>query len=172
MNQQKTGQFLKELRNGKKLTQAELAEILGVTNRSISRWENGATMPDFDLLIALAKYYDIEIGEILDGERKDQSMDKKTEEVMLKVADYNNTETMLFSKRLCYMFMAGLAAFAVYMVIDITGLSEVRIYDDIAGFMLGLVLGDLLLGVLYSSRYISKVKAAKARLLKRLKKAK
>lgn len=43
----------------------ELAEILGVSNRSISRWENGTTMPDFDLLIELARYYDVEVGEIL-----------------------------------------------------------------------------------------------------------
>lgn len=43
MDQQKIGHFLKELRNEKKLTQAELAEMLGVTNRSISRWENGVS---------------------------------------------------------------------------------------------------------------------------------
>jgi len=67
MNQQKVGQFLKTLRNEKFVTQAELAEILGVSNRSVSRWENGTTMPDFDLLIELAKYYGVEVGEILDG---------------------------------------------------------------------------------------------------------
>lgn len=83
MNQQKVGQFLKELRNEKSITQAELAEMLGVSNRSISRWENGATMPDFDLLIDLAKYFDIEVGEILDGKRRDKIMDKKMEEEMM-----------------------------------------------------------------------------------------
>ena len=75
MNQQKVGRFLKTLRSEKSITQEELAEKLGVSNRSISRWENGITMPDFDLLIELAKYYEIEVGEILDGERKDKSMD-------------------------------------------------------------------------------------------------
>ena len=43
MDQQKTGQFLKMLRSQKSITQAELAEVLGVSNRSISRWENGTT---------------------------------------------------------------------------------------------------------------------------------
>lgn len=167
MNQQKVGQFLKKLRNEKAITQEQFAEVLGVSNRSISRWENGVTMPDFDLLIQIAKYFDVEIGEILDGERKTENMDKKTEETMLKVADYNNTEKMVFSKKLCYMFIAGFVAFVVYMIIDIRGLSEIKIYEDIASFMLGLVLGDLLLGILYSSRCIVKVKAVKKRLLNR-----
>lgn len=54
MDQQKTGLFLKKLRHEKSVTQMELAERLGVSNRSVSRWENGTTMPDFDLLIELA----------------------------------------------------------------------------------------------------------------------
>lgn len=51
MNQQKIGQFLKELRKEKGITQAEFAETLGVTNRSISRWETGTNMPDLDLML-------------------------------------------------------------------------------------------------------------------------
>ena len=53
MNQKKVGHFLKELRNEKKFIQEELAEKLGVSNQSISRWENGVTMPDFDLIIMI-----------------------------------------------------------------------------------------------------------------------
>lgn len=59
MDQRKIGAYLKELRQNKKMTQQELAEKLGVSNRSVSRWETGATMPDFDLLIELARFYDI-----------------------------------------------------------------------------------------------------------------
>jgi len=165
MNQQKVGLFLKKLRKEKSITQEQLADVLGVSNRSISRWENGTTMPDFDLLIQMAKYYDVEVGEILDGERKAENMDKITEETMIKVADYNNAEKMVFSRKLCYLFIAGLVAFCVYMVIDICGLAEEKIYEDIASAMLGLVFGDLLLGALYSSRYITKIRAAKMRLL-------
>lgn len=49
MDQKKIGAFLRELRSEKHMTQEQLAEILGVTNRSISRWENGVNMPDFAL---------------------------------------------------------------------------------------------------------------------------
>ena len=56
MDQKKTGAFLKELRKEKKLTQEQLAEILQVSNRTVSRWENGANLPDLDLLIQIADY--------------------------------------------------------------------------------------------------------------------
>lgn len=167
MDQQKIGRFLKELRKEKGITQAQFAEILGVTNRSISRWENGVNMPDFDLLLQIADYYDVEIGEILDGERKNEDMDKKTEETLLKVADYNSNEKMIFSKRIKYVFMAGLATFVVYMIMDIQGLTQMEGYEGIASFMLGLVFGVLILGVIYTSSYMAKIKAFKMRLLNR-----
>ena len=68
MDQKKIGLFLKELRKEKGLTQQQLAEIMNVSNRSISRWETGSNMPDLDLLISIANYYDVDLKEILDGE--------------------------------------------------------------------------------------------------------
>lgn len=96
MNQQKVGRFLKELRHQKNLTREQLAEVLGMSNRSISRWENGVTMPDLDLLIQLAKFYDVDIGEILDGERKSRAMDEQTEETLLKMQT-----TAILIKQIC-----------------------------------------------------------------------
>ena len=148
MDQQKVGRFLKELRNEKKLTQAELAEMLGVTNRSISRWENGVTMPDFDLLMELAKYYDVEIMEILEGERKDSSTDKQTEELLLKVADYNNEEKNFFTKRMCVMYLISIFGMVIYAGIDILGLAEVQPYEAIVNSALGFILGTLLTGLM------------------------
>ena len=168
MDQQKVGQFLKELRNEKSVTQAELAEVLGISNRSISRWENGVTMPDFDLLIEMAKYYDVEVGEILEGKRKEGNMDKGTEKLMLQIADYNNVERKFFSKRMCLMFAIAIAGMVVFAVIDILRLSEIEPYNTIASIALGFVLGTLITGLLYASRYIAKIKAAKTRLVKNL----
>ena len=148
MDQQKTGQFLKMLRSQKSITQAELAEVLGVSNRSISRWENGTTMPDFDLVIELAKYYEVEVGEILDGERKDK-MDSKTEETMLKIADYNNVEREFFSKRMCIMFAMAFIGMIVFAVIDIAGLERTQPYATIVSIAWGYVGGALLTGLLY-----------------------
>lgn len=170
MNQQKVGRFLKTLRSEKSITQEELAEKLGVSNRSVSRWENGITMPDFDLLIELAKYYEIEVGEILDGERKDKSMDNKTEELLLKVADYNNVERDFFSKRMCCMFLIAVVGMVIFAVIDIAGLERTQPYASIVSVTCGFVMGTLLTGLLYASRYIVKIKAARMRLVKKLRK--
>lgn len=65
MDQQKIGTFLKQLRQERQLTQETLAEIMCVTNRSVSRWENGTSDPNTSNLIALAKLYGISAEELL-----------------------------------------------------------------------------------------------------------
>lgn len=93
MNPKKIGAFLKILRKEKGLTQEQLAEILHVSGRTISRWETGINMPDLSILIQIAEFYDVEIKEILDGERKGGIiMDKELKETLTKVADYNTLE--------------------------------------------------------------------------------
>lgn len=64
----KIGQFLRKLRNEKKLTQEQLGEILGVTNKTISRWENGNYLPSVEMLQLLSEYYSVSINELLAGE--------------------------------------------------------------------------------------------------------
>ena len=79
MDQRKIGSFLKELRQSKGITQEQLAEQLNVSNRSVSRWETGNNLPDLSLLITLADFYDIEVGEIIDGKRKSERKIKITQ---------------------------------------------------------------------------------------------
>lgn len=88
IDQVKIGSFLKELRKEKGKTQEEIASMLGTTSRSVSRWENGNTMPDLTLLVELADYYEVDIREIIDGERKAENVDKETKETLLRIADY------------------------------------------------------------------------------------
>lgn len=169
MNQKKIGAFLRELRREKNLTQEQLAEILGVTNRSVSRWENGVNMPDFDLVIEIVNYFEVSIDEFLDGERKNDMIDKKTEEKLLKVASYENAEKQKMLRRICRLFLLGIAAFILYGVLDVMELTKTGIYEDIASFSLGLVFGMLLLGALFTSRYMGRIHAFKQRLLRRVK---
>lgn len=68
MDQQKIGRHLAEKRKAKNLTQAQLAEHLGVSDRSVSRWENGATMPDVSLFVPLCDVLDMTLDEFLSGE--------------------------------------------------------------------------------------------------------
>ena len=91
MDQKKIGLFLKDLRKEKGITQEELAQLLGVSSRSVSRWETGSNMPDISLLSAIADYYDVDVREIIDGERK-SGMNEEIKEVADKMADYAGTE--------------------------------------------------------------------------------
>ena len=93
------GKFLKELRKPKGLTQEQIAEKFHVSNRTISRWENGNNMPDLDILIELSDYYEVDLREILNGERKSRNMDKEMKETVLRAADYTNTEAEHYNRR-------------------------------------------------------------------------
>ena len=69
MDQTKIGKFILDCRKEKGLTQEQLAEKIGVTSKSISRWENGNTMPDYSLLKDLCNELDITVNELLSGEK-------------------------------------------------------------------------------------------------------
>ena len=84
MDMKKIGSFLKALRKEKGLTQEQLAEKLGVAGRTVSRWETASNMPDLSVLIQLAEFYDIEVGEIhFDPKANDIFQDEITEIVEL-----------------------------------------------------------------------------------------
>lgn len=163
MDQKKIGSFLRELRKEKGITQEQLAELTGVSNRSVSRWETGTNLPDLDILIQLADYYNVELREILDGERKDVQMDKETRETVLKAADYSNMTKMDFSRKIFYFFIAGLIADAAYMILLFSDVGEE--FDFLSGLCLGIMTGVLILGVIYNSRYMAKLRALKLRLI-------
>lgn len=92
MDTKKIGGFLRVLRKEKGLTQEQLAEILFVSGRTVSRWETGTNMPELSILMQMAEFYHVEIKEILDGERKGETMNQEIKETLSKVADYNKLE--------------------------------------------------------------------------------
>ncbi|MBQ4523044.1 MAG: helix-turn-helix domain-containing protein [Lachnospiraceae bacterium] len=82
----KIGTFLSELRHESNLTQAQLGEKIGVTNKTISRWENGNYLPPVEMLQQLSMEYNVSINELLAGERlSDSSYKEKAEENIKKV---------------------------------------------------------------------------------------
>ena len=68
MDVQKFGRFISQKRKEKKMTQMQMGEKLGVTGKTISRWENGNYMPDIALLIPIADLLDVTVNELLNGE--------------------------------------------------------------------------------------------------------
>ena len=167
----KTGKFLQELRKEKGLTQEQLAEQMGVARRTVSRWETGSNAPDLDILIDLSDFYEVDLREILSGERKSEHMNEELKETVLQVADYSNEEKMRILRRMHWMFIAGLIGFAAFLVITLLGLDKTSPYEGIGSFGLGIAFGMIILGVIFTSRYALRIKDFKMRLLGREKQA-
>ena len=121
MDQKKTGQFLKTLRNEKGLTQEQLAKQFNVSNRSVSRWETGTNLPDISLLVEIADFYDVDVREIIDGERKSEMMDKETREVAEKMATYAGNEKDRMLKGVQIAGIAGVVITLLAIIMQIRG---------------------------------------------------
>lgn len=126
MDMKKIGCFLKALRKEKGLTQEQLAEKLGVSGRTVSRWETASNMPDLSILIQLAEFYDIEIGEILDGERKDKNMDKELKETLTRVADYSEANKKKFADICSLVLWITFIVCAISLVVQLILFSNIQ----------------------------------------------
>jgi transcriptional regulator with XRE-family HTH domain len=140
----KIGAFLQALRKEKGLTQEQIAEQIGVSRRTVSRWETGSNMPDLDVLMELSDFYAVDLREILNGERKSEHMNEELKETVLQVADYSNEEKTRLLKRMHWLFIAGLVGFVVFLVIYFTGMDDVQGYGTIAGLGLGIAFGMMI----------------------------
>ena len=78
MDAVKIGEFLKALRKSKGYTQQEVAEALYVTQKTVSRWENGEGIPDINIIVSVAEFYDVTVDELLKGERKNKEQAEYT----------------------------------------------------------------------------------------------
>lgn len=86
MDQMKIGKFIAEQRKSRGMTQAMLAEKLGITDRAISKWERGKGMPDVSLMIELCEILGITVNELLSGEKIEmEDYKKKTEELLVEM---------------------------------------------------------------------------------------
>ena len=149
----KIGNFLRELRNEKGITQEKLAERYGVSSRSVSRWENGNTMPDLGILVELADYYQIDIGEIIDGERKSENMNKETKETLLKVADYAEMEKMMLVRKKEFNFLGKIlfVLFAVSLIVSAIAFNLDKVVFSLITFAFVIVFACVL--VVFSKSY-------------------
>lgn len=164
MDQIKIGNFIKELRKEQKLTQEDLAEKFNVARRTVSRWETGSNMPDLDILIEMADFYDVDLREILDGERKSEKMDKELKETVLKVAEYSNEEKRRITRMVIVYFVLGIVALIANLVMEFLELDNFVI-GFLEGATLGIAIGAMILGICYATGTLSKVCAFKKGLL-------
>lgn len=167
MDQKKVGSFLRELRKEKQLTQEQLAERFGATNRSVSRWETGSNMPDLSILVELADFYDVDIRDIIDGERKGEDMNKEEKERLQLVADYAETEKNTLLMRLRIFSIVGLVSLIAGLVMLVLGGdNNLPVYDYLMGTLMGVSIGALLVAVFYSTGALENMRKRKRTLMK------
>ncbi len=121
MDVQKIGAFLAELRKERNLTQDELGMQIGVTNKTISRWENGNYLPPVEMLQILSNKFDVSINEILNGERISNSDYKDISEQNLKTALINSDLVIKKHRKIINWVIAILVAI-LYIIISIVTL--------------------------------------------------
>ena len=165
MDQVKIGNFLKKLRKEKGITQEQLAEILNVSGRTVSRWETGNNMPDISILVYIADYYDISIPEIISGERKSEIMneeERKEEErkIAKTMSDYATTEKEKIFKEMKLQSVMGVCALVLYWILHETG---AYMYNDVLGKLAGycetLVSVSVIMMAAFTTGSLSKVRS-------------
>lgn len=124
MNQEKIGLFIAKCRREKNMTQEDLAEKLGVSNKSISRWENGKTMMDISLFEPLCNELDISIIELLNGERIN---DKKKDKLYTKTLINYSNKVGSRNKQviLTIIFITSLMPMLLYQFGGMRGVQEI-----------------------------------------------
>ncbi|MDE6361794.1 MAG: helix-turn-helix domain-containing protein, partial [Clostridia bacterium] len=91
------GDFLYALRKEKGMTQAQLADLLGVTNKAVSKWETGEAMPETSLLLPLSRILGVTVDELLDGKRS-INYETTSEEYNSKEFDFDDIKKHIFTK--------------------------------------------------------------------------
>ena len=117
MNQERIGIFIAELRKEKKLTQIDLANKLGITDRAISKWENGRGLPDLSLLTPLCEILDVSINELLSGSRLDKKdYQEKLEKNIIDAIDYTDKKIRKTKKIFIIILSVIIMFIALFMV--------------------------------------------------------
>lgn len=144
MEQVKTGRFIAKKRKELNLTQEQLAERLGVSNKTISKWETGKCMPDYAVVKNLCEELKVSVSELMDGEETDDSSvrvydDEQILDLLRRTQELEKQKVMLTGVILIVMGIA-------FQALSHT-LNGSNVKDFFAGLLLGLSIIEMVLGV-------------------------
>lgn len=172
MNQERIGKFIGELRKEKNMTQEELAEKIGVTSKSISRWENGKTMPDISMLNILATELNCTISELLNGKRltKEELIDLR--ETINKLIEYETEQQIKQDQKFSTYNIIGWITLTMALLNNVFGYLNYIFTPNITEFIQGLLYGICICSnmiSLYSRSHNTSICEKKKKLIRRLK---
>lgn len=129
----KIGKFISNCRKEKKLTQGELASKLYITDRAVSKWERGLSLPDADKMLDLCNILDINVNELLIGEKVDmRDYEKKNEELLLELAKQDELKNKKLMTSMWTILVTSALFYVGIMLIAVNTLEE--------GLLLGFII--------------------------------
>lgn len=138
MNQLKIGAFIAERRKLKKLTQAQLAETLGITDRAVSKWETGRSLPDASIMLDLCMLLDISVNELLSGEVIEMTdYNEMAEQNLLEMKKQKEeSDRRLLRIEIAVGLLASIVFFALIMIASFAKIEDwLRITLILTGFI-------------------------------------
>lgn len=138
MNQKQIGRYIAEKRRIKNLTQAQLAEQLGISDKTVSKWECGRSMPDYALIQSLCETLDISVSELIEG--KNTALHERQLMELLRCTQELERQNGILHGVIMLIFGIALQALAPHFVGS-------PMQDLLSGIILGLSVGILLLGI-------------------------
>ena len=153
MNQIAIGNFIEKKRKEQNLTQAQLAEKLGVSNKTVSKWENGKCMPDYGVIQPLCTELGVTVSELMDGEEQAQDSIRAydDEQILDLIKRTQALESQRETLAGILLIVMGMALGAMSFTL---GGSDVK--DFFSGLMMGLSCGSMLVGIFVAVRSIAK----------------
>lgn len=155
MNQMVIGSFLAKKRKEKNITQAALAEQLGVSNKTISKWETGKCMPDYSVIELLCKKLDITVAELLDGKEKEEPIKPVCDDTQIFEL-IKRTQTLEQQKISMIGLIIIIMGFALLLLHYNVGGSALK--DAMSGLLLGISIAEMLVGVYITMSSVMKQK--------------
>ena len=118
MDQEKIGRFIAQCRKSESLTQMQLAEKLGITDRAVSKWERGKAMPDSSIMLELCSILKITVNDLLSGEKISmENNNKKNEQLLLDMAkELEQKNKTIWTSMWAIMIVSMTALFAGILI--------------------------------------------------------
>ena len=144
MDQIAIGKFIFKKRKEHNFTQEQLAERLGVSNKTISKWETGKCMPDYSIIEPLCQELNITLAELLDGEEDEKSIHTYDSQQILKMM--KETQDLKNKKRMLIGIVVSLSGIVFLIYSQLIGGTDIQ--EMLSGFTLGISFPLMLLGII------------------------
>lgn len=148
MNQIKIGNYISKKRKEKNITQQELAEQLNVSNKTVSKWECGKSLPDYSVVEALCSALDISTSELFSGVDNSQLNESKMIDMLERIQKLENQKNNILG---ILLIILGIACFFMSQL-----LTGNNFKDFMSGVLIGMSIGEMLVGIIMIVISISK----------------